>query len=201
MNKTLQTIGLAFLLCFVDSQAIASPEEDYGVGLEFFDAGNFTEAAKWYGAAAEQGLVQAQLQLGGLFFNGLGVEKDYSQALFWFTKAAEAGNAEAQTNLGYMFDKAFGIEQDYKKAVVWYRKAAEQGYANAQFNLGMMHDEGLGVVQDYVEAHKWLNLAASNGHPEAAASREHTENHMTNAQIAEAQKRASEWQASFEKRQ
>lgn len=201
MNKALRIFWLAILLCFDPVLAMADPQEDFEVGLELYDAGNHREALKWFGSAAEQGLAQAQLKLGAMFFNGLGVDKDYGQALFWFTKAAERGDPEAQTNLGYMYDKAFGVQQDFKQAIAWYRKAAEQGYANAQFDLGMMYYEGLGVIQDYVEAHKWLNIAASNGHPEAASSREHGEKRMTNAQIAEAQKRASEWQGEFEKHQ
>lgn len=201
MNKALLKILGTGLLCFGTVQAIADPQEDFELGLELYDAGNYVEAVKWYGSAAEQGFVPAQLQLGAVYFNGLGVEKDYGQALFWFTKAAERGDAEAQTNLGYLYDKAFGVGQDYKKAVAWYRKAAAQGHASAQFDLGMMYYEGLGVAQDYIEAHKWLNIAAGNGHPDAAASREHTEKRMTDAQIAEAQKRASEWRAGFDRQQ
>lgn len=200
MNKTFLTTWFAILLGLVSGWSYADAEQDFADGLEAYGEGKFAEASKWFAAAAEQGQIEAQMKLGAMYFQGQGVEKNYGEALFWFTKAAERGNLEAQTNVGYLYDKAFGVEQDYKKAAYWYRKAAEQGYANAQFDLGMMYYEGLGVIQDYVEAHKWLNLAASNDHPDGAASREHTEKLMTNAQIAEAQRRASEWQAGFEKR-
>ena len=200
MQKTRWTVWLWIMLSTGNGLAIADAQQDYAVGLETYESGNAVEAARWFGMAAEQGLAEAQLQLGSLYYKGQGVAQDFGQALYWFIQAAEHGNAEAQTNLGYIYDKAMaGVAQDYKKAVAWYRKAAEQGYANAQFDLGMMYYEGLGVLQDYIEAHKWLNLAASNGHPDAAASREHTEKRMTNAQIAEAQQRASEWQAAFDR--
>lgn len=182
------------------SLANGSALEDYHDGLEALHEQQFTEAAKWFEAAAGQGLAEAQLQLGALYHKGLGVPQDYAQAIDWFTKAARQGHTEAQLNLGYIYDKGVGVEQDYKKAVNWYRKAAEQGDANAQFNLGMMYYDGSGVVQDYVEAHRWLNIAASNGHTDARFSREHTEKHMTDTQIAEAQKRASEWQAEFDRK-
>jgi hypothetical protein len=96
------------------------------------------------------------------------------------------------------------VPKDYAQGVAWFRKAAEQGYSVAQFNLGMGYASGLGVPQDDVEAHKWLNLAtaASMGVSEKqyADARDSLAKRMTPEQIAEAQKRASEWTAAFEKR-
>ena len=96
------------------------------------------------------------------------------------------------------------MPQDYGQAVAWNRKAAEQGEALAQFALGVMYDFGQGVPQDYIEAHKWLNLAAARASGEDqkkyAEVRDSLAEKMTPAQLAEAQKRASEWTAAFEKR-
>ena len=200
MKRLVFATGLAIVLCATLHQALGVADDEFAEGQAAYLAGNYTEAALWLGPAAGQGVVEAQLLLASMYYQGLGLPQDYAQAVAWFAKAAEQGNAEAQTNLGYVYDKGIGVDQDYKQAVSWYRRAAEQGYAYAQFDLGMMYFEGLGVIQSYVEAHKWLNLASSNGHPDAAASREHCEQRMTIAQIAEAQKRAGEWLAGFEKR-
>jgi TPR repeat protein len=117
---------------------------------------------------------------------------------------AEHGDAEAQVNLGVMYEKGNGVPQDYSQAAAWYRKAAEQGDATAQGDLGTMYFYGKGVPQDYIESHKWLNLAASRMSGEKqkdyAAARDVVAEKMTPAQLAEAQKRASEWLAAFEKR-
>ncbi len=91
------------------------------------------------------------------------------------------------------------MPQDYAQAVKWYRLAADQGYAWAQNNLGNMYELGQGVPQDYVEAHKLFNLAAasvSSGdtRERAVKNRDRVAGMMTPAQIAEAQKRAGEWQ-------
>jgi TPR repeat protein len=93
--------------------------------------------------------------------------------------------------------------EDYAEAVRWYRLAAAQGDASAQFNLGVMFRDGWGVPQDYVSAHMWLNLAASRFsasekelRDKAVFGRDGIIAKMTPAQIAEAQRRASEWKPS-----
>ena len=83
-------------------------------------------------------------------------------------------------------------------------RAVEQGEADAMYNLGAMYANGEGVPQDYVEAHKWRNLAAARAsagnQKEYAETRDALATLMTPQQIADAQKRATEWLAAFEKR-
>ena len=152
---------------------------------------------------ANAGDAQAQSTL-GMSYLGRGVPQDYAQAASWFRKAAEQGLADAQSILGSMSERGWGVPQDYAEAASWFRKAAEQGLADAQNILGSMSERGWGVPQDFVEAHKWLNLAASRA--SAAYQRTYAETRdavaklMTPAQIAEAQRRASEWLAAFEQR-
>jgi TPR repeat protein len=85
------------------------------------------------------------------------------------------------------------------------RKRAEQGDALAQYDLGDAYDKGQGVSQDYVEAYKWRKLAVVRTSPDKkkqyAESRDELEQRMTPQQLAEAQRRASEWLAAFEKRE
>ena len=49
---------------------------------------------------AEQGDAVAQLQLGLAYYNGDGINKNYSKAYYWFLKAIEQGNNDAQNYLG-----------------------------------------------------------------------------------------------------
>ena len=126
-------------------------------------------------------------------------KEDYTTALRLFRPLADQGDADAQSMLGLMYDLGRGVPQDYAQAVKWYRLAADQGYAWAQNNLGNMYELGQGVPQDYVEAHKLFNLAAasvSSGdtRERAVKNRDRVAGMMTPAQIAEAQKRAGEWQ-------
>lgn len=123
---------------------------------------DYTEAAKWYRKAAEQGNSAAQERLGSLYCLGKGVRQDSVEAEKWYRKAAEQGYAPAQFDLGLLYYGNKG-KQDYAEAAKWWRKAAEQGYWPAQHNLGLCYKDGLGVKQDYVEAAKWCRKAAEQG--------------------------------------
>jgi TPR repeat protein len=57
---------------------------------------NELEAFKWYCMAAQQGLVQAQFNLGVMYENGRGVEKNELEACKWLQMAADQGLREAQ---------------------------------------------------------------------------------------------------------
>ena len=164
---------------------------------------DYVQAATWFRKAAEQGNAVAQSYLGFMYAKGQGVPQDYVEVMKWYRKAAEQGNAAAQNDLGNMYTEGQGVPQDYVEAMKWLRKAAEQGNAAAQNNLGNMYTEGQGVPQDYVQAHKWFNLAAARipaSETESRAipikSRDRVASKMTPAQVAEAQKLASEWKAT-----
>lgn len=80
---------------------------------------------------AEDGDVNAQYNLGIMFYNGEGVEKDYANAMHWFVMAANQGDAEAQFNLGIMIGRGEGVTKDPKVSRQWFEKAAEQGHPEA----------------------------------------------------------------------
>ena len=154
---------------------------------------------------AGQGAADAQNALGLMYYNGEGVAQDYEEAVRWYRLAAGQGLAAAQFNLGVMYDRGRGVAQNYAEAVRWYRLAVDQGLAAAQYNLGFMYDRGRGVPLDFVEALKWVNLAAARAagdrQQDYAEARDALAKIMTPAQVAEAQKRAMEWQAAFDARQ
>ena len=112
---------------------------------------------------ANQGIAEAQFNLGLIYDNGEGVRQDYSKAAQWYEKAANQGIAEAQFNLGLKYNDGEGVRQDYTKARQWYEKAANQGFAEAQFNLGLMYYNGKGVRQNTATAKEWFGKACDNG--------------------------------------
>ena len=58
---------------------------------------------KWYLKAAEQGNATAQFNLGVMYGNGYGVEKNCWEASQWYTKAAEQGYPNAKERASEMF--------------------------------------------------------------------------------------------------
>ena len=96
-------------------------------------------------AAAEQGDVEAQLNLGYMYGFGEGVPQNDTEAVRWFRMAAEQGLATAQFNLGIGYQYGRGVPKNDAEAVRWYRLAAEQGDTTAQYKLGYMYGSGEGV--------------------------------------------------------
>jgi TPR repeat protein len=136
-------------------------------GREYYSSENYTEAVKWYRKAAEQGNANAQYNLGMMYDNGSGVEKNKVEAVKWYRKAAEQGYANAQYNLGVMYECGSGVEENEIEALKWYRKAAEQGNVYHQYNLGVMYTNGSGVEKNEIEAVKWYRKAAEQGYADA----------------------------------
>ena len=124
---------------------------------------NLVEAVKWFRKAAEQGVAEAQFNLGCAYANGEGVTKDVDKAVKWYRKAAEQSYPSAQCSLGLCYDKGEGVIQDKSEAIKWYRKAAIQGVAEAQFDLGFSYAQGDGVIKDASEAVRWYRKAAEQG--------------------------------------
>lgn len=201
------TIAPPLILLFALSAAVAdaaAQTKPTGPSKKLTVPSNVAEFATLR-SAAERGDADAQLSLGAAYEMGHAVPQDYIQAAVWYRKAAEQGNAVAQDFLGFLYDIGRGVPEDNVQAMAWYRKAAEQGDAGAMYALGTMYVSGKGVPQDYVEAHKWRNLAAARASTESQGeyedARDAVARSMTSQQLAEAQKRASEWLAAFEKRQ
>ena len=73
------------------------------VGLEnafkLLDAGNCVDALSQFKKAAKMGNLAAQNNVGMIYDEGLGVQKDFQLAQKWYQKAAEGGLPESQYNL------------------------------------------------------------------------------------------------------
>ena len=138
-------------------------EKNYNIGIEHYKKEEYSEAAKWYKKAAEQGHAEAQCQLARCYSWGHGLTKDYSKAFEWYKKAAEQGHAEAQCQLADCYFWGHGLTKDYSKAFEWYKKAAEQGNAEAQGSLGYCYGTGSGTAKNEAEAFKWYKKAVEQG--------------------------------------
>ena len=74
---------------------LKSPCELAGFGVKR----DFTEAAKWYYAAAVRGNALAQANLGQLYYYGQGVTNDLVQAYAWLKLSADRGNPLGRNDL------------------------------------------------------------------------------------------------------
>ncbi len=152
------------------------PAAAYEIGMRFAEgkgiAPNLDEAAKWYGRAAQAGVVPAVFRLGTFYEKGLSVKKDVDIARRYYAQAAERGSAKAMHNLAVLDADGGGKGANYKSASIWFRKAADRGVADSQFNLGILYARGIGVEQNLAESFKWFSLAAAQGDADAGRKRD-----------------------------
>ena len=88
---------------------------------------DFVTAMKELRPLAERGDANAQYNVGVMYGQGDGVERNDPEALKWFRKAAQQGHVGAQMNLGIIYSRDGGVPRNDAMAATWYRKAAEQG--------------------------------------------------------------------------
>lgn len=143
----------------------------FGIGRQADSA----RATKWFDLAIRNGLVKQMLSaaksgdpamqsnLGVMYFEGIGVEKNLSKAADWYRQAAEQGYAVGQSNLATQFLHGLGVDKSPADAAQWYEKAANQNYAQAQYALANLYLAGSGVNKDYGIARSWYEKAANNG--------------------------------------
>jgi TPR repeat protein len=122
------------------------------------------EAVKWFGLAARQDQLDAELELGNIYLGGRGLPEDFRAARKWFRRAAAQHSARAINALGYIAEQGgFGVAKDVQQARKYYLQAAVAGDVKALMNLGRVYLEGIGVERDYIEAYKWFYLASKTG--------------------------------------
>jgi hypothetical protein len=127
------------------------------------DDTRFSDAAKWYRKAAEQGYAKAQYHLAEMYHTGKLGNGQRSNCVTWFLKAAAQGNAEAQAEVGKL--REFYPDSELLQTVNpvdSLKQAAEQGDLSAQFDMAHRYHVGDGVPKDAAEAFKWMQKAAQH---------------------------------------
>jgi len=182
-----------FLAIFLlPALACANQIDDAQAAIDHHD---YQTAQKILPPLAERGYVDAQMQLGEMYEQALGVTQDYAKAAKWYRMAADQGNVEAQYHIGYDYENSQGVLQDYAEAVKWFLKAADQGNDMAQQALGRLYKAGKGVKQDWAESYFWFSLAVKGGQAvhSVIRSRDGAATYLNAQQKAVVDKRVAEW--------
>ncbi|TGQ78607.1 sel1 repeat family protein [Mesorhizobium sp. M8A.F.Ca.ET.207.01.1.1] len=98
-----------------------------------------SDAVLWLTKAAEQGNVDAQINLGVAYLTGEIVDKNPKLAFYWYEKAAQLNDSKAQFNVALMYLKGVGVEQNDDLAIQWLKRSAAQGYRGAEEALDRIH--------------------------------------------------------------
>jgi len=70
----------------------------YTTGWDFYNLKAYTKAVIWWKKAAKLGHREAQTNLGWMYAQGLGVDKDMLLSKYWTDRAIQKGSEQAQTN-------------------------------------------------------------------------------------------------------
>jgi TPR repeat protein len=124
------TRPILVLLLFVVT-ALPAPA-DFKAGMQAYEAGDFETARREWEPLADDGVVEAQFNLGLIYHNGKGVPEDLGVAHGWYLKAAEGGYARAQVRVAEMYETGQGTRKDLIQAHYWFRRAADQKYEGAK---------------------------------------------------------------------
>jgi len=127
-----QALKLVFSFATLTASCLATAD-DFTDAKVAAASGRYDAAHSLYEKAAKAGNAKAMNNLGTLYFQGKGVEKNEKEALSWFMKAAAQGVPESETNIGEMYKHGLGVEKDRAKALSWFMKAASKGLAKAQY--------------------------------------------------------------------
>jgi TPR repeat protein len=92
-----------------------------------FQRGDYKTAARLLRADALKGDANAQHNLGYMYEQGMGVDRDLAQAFTWYSKSADQGFAASQNDLGAMYADGIGVPQDLVRAYVLFTQAATTG--------------------------------------------------------------------------
>jgi len=154
---------------------------------------SFAEAMQWWKTAAEAGSAEGALNVAIMYLEGEGIAANGEEAVRWLRRAADQGSTQAAARLGPMaMMKRAGLSPGVD-CTRWLQIAADAGDAPSMLNLGMVLFHGTGTQPDLLEAYKWFTLASERG---MIDGRTPLRAKMTKIQIAEAEGRASEWNAA-----
>ena len=123
---------------------------DAGMRLLLGDNGkkpDYRQAMALFSNSAEQGNVQAMMQISRMHASGTGVRKNLSEAAKWMIQAAERGNMGAQYEVGLLYERGEGVRRNVRRAWDWYMEAAKQGHSSAERAL-MRINGGERVFED-----------------------------------------------------
>ncbi|WP_254432530.1 SPOR domain-containing protein [Magnetospirillum sp. SS-4] len=136
-----RSLGLALLAGLAACGPAPDPRQTIRDGLFYdglaaFHEGYHKEAASRWERAAHFGDMDAARNLGHLYRQGLGVERDSHAALAWYRMAADADMPAAQYNLGMLYlNGGPDLPADRDQGLVWLTRAAEAGLKPARDEL------------------------------------------------------------------
>ncbi|MBN2695592.1 sel1 repeat family protein [bacterium] len=113
---------------------------------------NSFKSFNYYKSGAEKGDISSLRNLGELYLNGIGVQKDIKLAIEYFEKAAKENDTKSMLWLGYTYSNYFNSKESLDKAIAWYEKVALLGDGEAAYNIGIIYWDN----KNFSKGEEWL---------------------------------------------
>ena len=156
-----------FLIILIASTAPNLLADVFVAGLNAIDRSHYASAYRSFKPLADEGISEAQNNMGFLYENGFGVKRNYTLAIKWYELAAKQGLPEAQHNMGMLNYQGYGVSQSFVVAKRWFNKSAKQDLRDSHYMLGLMFFKGEGTQESPVRASGHFLKAAKSGDPNA----------------------------------
>lgn len=145
-----------------------------GDAYDAFLNGRYEEAIAIWLPLANNGDAAAQFNMGVMYANGLGVDRDMGVAMDWWEAAARQLHVRAAHNLALAMlagephdgSREDG-EIDYPAVLRFLKIGADAGYPNSEYTLGKLYAEGVGVEKDARRAAELFLSASIKGFAKA----------------------------------
>lgn len=177
--KLMRTLLLAAVLALPAAAETAedgAAVEETGTAGKAYDAflgGRYEEAIAIWLPLATAGDAPAQFNMGVMYANGLGVDRDMGVAMDWWEAAARQLHVRAAHNLalamlaGEPREGRDEAETDYTAVLRYLKIGADAGYPNSEYTLGKLYAEGVGVEKDERRAAELFLSASIKGFAKA----------------------------------
>lgn len=141
------------------------------------NAKNIDSAIFWLRKAVQQENSDAKRDLGFLYIDGVGVEKNYRQAQQLLTEPAQQGNPMSQFLLGEIYSRGgYGVEKRTKQARHWYQAALQSGYMDAKIGIQKLNGQASGLTRSFVPSTSTEKRYKSNNKSSRKKSTKKTQN-------------------------
>lgn len=127
---------------YMKGASLGDPNSQYRIAKSFENGElkqrkSIIPAIDWYMRAADNGQVDAQMTLFGLYSSGLGenLRKDPGKSYYWALRAGLKGSCRGMFFLGEYARSGTGINQDVLLALWWYTISASMGSYEAKIKM------------------------------------------------------------------
>ena len=102
---------------------------------------------------ANQGDIDALIQVADMYFDGEGVKLDYNKAALYFYKLAEAEHPYGYYSIGYCYQRGLGVDMNEEEALYWFKKGSDEDSVQCRVELAKCYMFGIGTSINNDEAY------------------------------------------------